>query len=158
MVVADAAPAALRKLLRLSWCIFRFLRRAWIATHINIHGAPWRVRCRLLDVERVAAYNFFMIRSFKDRDTAELAQVGTSRRWRSIESVARRKLNRMDAASRLEDLRDPPGNMLEPLKGNRRGQYSIRINDQFRICFVRKEDGAYDVEIVDYHRERKGRK
>ena len=99
-----------------------------------------------------------MIRSFKDRDTAELAQVGTSRRWRSIESVARRKLNRMDAASRLEDLRDPPENMLEPLKGNRRGQYSIRINDQFRICLVWKEDGAYDVEIVDYHRERKGRK
>ena len=103
-----------------------------------------------------------MIRSFKDRDTAELAQVGTSRRWRSIESVARRKLNRMDAASRLEDLRDPPGNMLEPLKGNRQGQYSIRINirieDQFRICFVWKEDGAYEVEIVDYHRERKGRK
>jgi proteic killer suppression protein len=98
-----------------------------------------------------------MIRSFKDRDTAELAQVGTSRRWRGIESVARRKLNRMDAAARLDDLREPPGNMLEPLKGTRRGQYSIRINDQFRICFVWKEDGAYDVEIVDYHHERKGR-
>jgi proteic killer suppression protein len=99
-----------------------------------------------------------MIRSFKDRDTAELAQVGTNRRWRSIESVARRKLNRMDAALLLEDLRDPPGNMLEPLKGNRQGQYSIRINDQFRICFVWREDGTYEVEIVDYHRERKGRK
>ena len=99
-----------------------------------------------------------MIRSFKDRDTAELAQAGTNRRWRGIETVARRKLNRMDAATRLDDLREPPGNMLEPLKGERRGQYSIRINDQFRICFVWKEDGAYDVEIVDYHRERKGRK
>ena len=99
-----------------------------------------------------------MIRSFKDHDTAELAQLGTNRRWRGIESVARRKLNRMDAATRLDDLREPPGNMLEPLKGGRHGQYSIRINDQFRICFVWKEDGAYDVEFVDYHRERKGRK
>jgi proteic killer suppression protein len=99
-----------------------------------------------------------MIRSFKVHDTAELAQLGTSRRWRSIESVARRKLNRMDAATRLDDLREPHGNMLEPLKGNRRGQHSIHINDQFRICFVWKEDGAYDVEIVDYHRERKGKK
>jgi proteic killer suppression protein len=64
----------------------------------------------------------------------------------------------MDAATRLDDLREPPGNMLEPLRGKRQGQYSIRINDQFRICFVWKEDGAYDVEIVDYHRERKGGK
>ena len=111
----------------------------------------------LLDVERVAAYHLSMIRSFKDHDTAELAQLGTNRRWRGIESVARRKLNRMDAATRLDDLREPPGNMLEPLRGNRRGQHSIRINDQFRICFVWKEDGAYDVEIVDYHHERKGK-
>ena len=96
-----------------------------------------------------------MIRSFKDRDTAELAQFGTSRRLRALETVARRKLNRIDAATRVEDLREPPGNMLEPLRGTRRGQYSIRVNDQFRICFVWKEDGAYDVEIVDYHRERK---
>jgi proteic killer suppression protein len=99
-----------------------------------------------------------MIRSFKDRDTAELAQLGTGRRWRGIEAVARRKLNRMDAAARLDDLRYPPGNMLEPMKGSRSGQYSIRINDQYRICFVWKEDGAYDVEIVDYHSERKGKK
>jgi proteic killer suppression protein len=109
----------------------------------------------LLYVERGAAYHPFMIRSFKDPDTAELAQLGTNRRWRGIESVARRKLNRMDAATRLDDLREPPENMLEPLRRNRRGQYSIRINDQFRICFVWKEDGAYDVEIVGYHGERK---
>ena len=101
---------------------------------------------------------FFVIRSFKDHATAELAQLGATRRWRFIEAVARRKLNRMDVAMRLDDLREPPGNMLEPLKGRRQGQYSIRINDQFRICFVWKEDGAYDVEIVDYHRERKGKK
>lgn len=99
-----------------------------------------------------------MIRSFKDHDTAELAQVGTNRRWRGIESVARRKLNRMEAAMRLDDLREPPGHMLEPLKESRQGQYSIRINNQFRICFIWKEDGAYDVEIVDYHREWKGKK
>ena len=82
--------------------------------------------------------------------------MGVNRRWRGIESVARRKLNRMDAATRLDDLREPPGNMLEPLKGGRHGQYSIRINDQFRICFDWKEDGADDVEIVGYHGERKG--
>lgn len=111
-----------------------------------------------LDVQCLAAYSKCVIRTFKDHDTAELAQVGTNHRWRGIESVAKRKLNRMDAATRLDDLREPPGNMNEPLLGRRRGQYSIRINDQFRICFVWKEDGAYDVEIVDYHRERKGGK
>jgi proteic killer suppression protein len=99
-----------------------------------------------------------VIRSFKDHDTAELAQLGTTRLWRGIESVARRKLNRIEAAIRLDDLREPPANRLEPLKGKRQGQYSIRINDQFRICFVWKEDGAYDAEIVDYHRERKGKR
>jgi proteic killer suppression protein len=70
----------------------------------------------------------------------------------------RRKLNSMEAATLLDDLRSPPGNKLEQLKGKRQGQHSIRINDQFRICFVWKEDGPYDVEIVDYHRERKGRR
>ena len=92
-----------------------------------------------------------MIRSFKDHDTAELAQRGTNRRWRGIESVARRKLNRMDAAVRLDDLREPPGNMLEPLRGKRRGQHSIRINDQWRVCFRFEGGHAYDAEIVDYH-------
>jgi len=92
-----------------------------------------------------------VIRSFKDRDTALLAIAGTSRKWRNIEAVARRKLNRIEAATRLEDLREPPGNRLEILRSERAGQHSIRINDQFRICFVWKEDGAYDVEIVDYH-------
>ena len=115
-----------------------------------------KISASLLDVERRTLYDCFMIRSFKDRDTAELAQLGSNRRWRNIEAVARRKLNRMDAAIRLDDLRDPPGNMLEPLSGKRKGQYSIRINDQFRICFVWREDGAYDVEIVDYYGERKG--
>ena len=62
-----------------------------------------------------------------------------------------RKLLILDAAENLEDLRSPPGNRLEPLKRDRSGQYSIRINDQFRICFVWHDDNAYDVEIVDYH-------
>lgn len=95
-----------------------------------------------------------VIRTFKDSDTAELAQLGTNRRWRSIEHVALRKLDRLEAALTLNDLREPPGNRLEPLQGRRRGQHSIRINNQFRICFTWKEDGAYDVEIVDYHNGR----
>ncbi|MGA2438966.1 MAG: type II toxin-antitoxin system RelE/ParE family toxin [Acidobacteriaceae bacterium] len=66
-------------------------------------------------------------------------------------SIALRKLDQLEAAARLDDLRVPPGNRLESLRGNRRGQHSIRINDQWRICFVWKEDGAHDVEIVDYH-------
>lgn len=99
-----------------------------------------------------------MIRSFKDNDTAELAQLGTNSRWRSIQSIARRKLDRIEAATELRDLREPPGNKLEPLIGRRAGQHSIRINDQFRICFVWEEDGAYDVEVVDYHNERKGKR
>jgi toxin HigB-1 len=73
------------------------------------------------------------------------------RRLRAIAKVAVRKLDMLDAATRLEDLRSPPGNRLEALKGKRTGQHSIRINDQWRICFV-WNDGAEDVEIVDYHR------
>ena len=70
--------------------------------------------------------------------------------WRRFESVAARKLDMLDATHALADLRSPPGNRLEALKGDRRGQHSIRINDQWRICFV-WSDGAEDVEIVDYH-------
>ena len=70
---------------------------------------------------------------------------------RAIEKAARRKIEMVNAAKTLEDLYAVPGNRLEPLKGDRKGQYSIRINDQFRVCFVWREDGAHDVEIVDYH-------
>lgn len=120
------------------------------------HGCPCRRyhrRQRLTPcVVRFAYYILrIVIRTFKDSDTAELAQLGTNRRWRSIEHVALRKLDRLEAAVTPNDLREPPGNRLEPLQGRRRGQYSIRINSQFRICFTWKEDGAYDVEIVDYH-------
>lgn len=74
-----------------------------------------------------------------------------SRRFQSVERIARRKLVQIDNASELRDLSALPGNRLETLKGDRNGQYSIRINDQFRICFVWSEGDAFDVEIVDYH-------
>lgn len=92
-----------------------------------------------------------MIQSFKCRDTESLFQGGHPRRFRAFERVAVRKLTQLDAARTLEFLRSPPGNRLEALKGNRRGQYSIRINDQYRICFVWADSGPAHVEIVDYH-------
>jgi toxin HigB-1 len=92
-----------------------------------------------------------MIQSFKDDETKELFQTGISRRWTGIQAVARRKLDQIEASGHLNDLRVPPGNRLETLKGNRAGQHSIRINDQFRICFIWKPDGAHEVEVSDYH-------
>jgi proteic killer suppression protein len=92
-----------------------------------------------------------VIRSFRDRDTERLFRRESVRRFRAFESVARRKLEMLDAAHRLEDLRVPPGNRLEALVGDRKGQHSIRINDQWRICFTWREGGAESVEIVDYH-------
>jgi proteic killer suppression protein len=93
-----------------------------------------------------------MIQSFKDGDTAELFQARKTRRWRSIRAVALRKLDMLNSATVLSDMRIPPGNSLEALSGDRKGQHSIRMNDQFRICFVWKTDGAHAVEIVDPHR------
>jgi toxin HigB-1 len=92
-----------------------------------------------------------VIQSFKDDKTAELFLKGKSRRWPSIASVAARKLDMIHTAAALSDLRVPPGNRLEALSGDRRGQHSIRINEQYRICFVWREDGAHNVEITDYH-------
>ncbi|HEX7359516.1 MAG TPA: type II toxin-antitoxin system RelE/ParE family toxin [Bryobacteraceae bacterium] len=92
-----------------------------------------------------------MIVSFRDPDTQTLFETGKNRRWAAIGKVAIRKLDQMEASSGLNDLKTPPGNRLEALTGNRAGQHSIRINDQYRICFVWKADGAHDVEIVDYH-------
>ena len=92
-----------------------------------------------------------MIKSFKCVDTEALSKGIRMRRFVSIEAIARRKLRQLDIAAQLGDLRVPPGNRLEPLKGDRVGQYSIRINDQWRICFRWTEAGAEDVEIVDYH-------
>ena len=93
-----------------------------------------------------------MIRSFGDKDTALLFQLESPRRLPvTILRPALRKLAILDAAVTLMDLTVPPGNRLEKLSGNRVGQYSIRINDQWRICFVWFENDAFDVEIVDYH-------
>jgi len=84
-------------------------------------------------------------------ETAALAKGMRVLRFVNIESVARRKLRQLEISGRLDDLRIPPGNRLEALKGNRAGQYSIRINDQWRICFRWTSAGAEKVEIVDYH-------
>ncbi|MHB8512059.1 MAG: type II toxin-antitoxin system RelE/ParE family toxin [Actinomycetota bacterium] len=93
-----------------------------------------------------------MIQSFRDRDTARLFQREQVRRFGpEVHKAALRKLRMLDAAVRLDDLRVPPGNRLERLQGNRSGLYSIRINDQWRICFRWREENAHDVEIVDYH-------
>ncbi|HXU32293.1 MAG TPA: type II toxin-antitoxin system RelE/ParE family toxin [Thermoanaerobaculia bacterium] len=92
-----------------------------------------------------------MIVSFKCSETEALAAGRRVRRFGGIESVARRKLRQLQIAGLLEDLRIPPGNRLEALKGDRSGQYSIRVNDQFRVCFRWTAAGAEDVEIVDYH-------
>ncbi|MEW6488725.1 MAG: type II toxin-antitoxin system RelE/ParE family toxin [Thermodesulfobacteriota bacterium] len=92
-----------------------------------------------------------MIRSFRCGDTRRLFETGESRRFSSIGNVATRKLAQLDAAQTLEFLRAPPGNRLEALKGDRDGQYSIRVNDQYRLCFRWTEAGPEDVEIVDYH-------
>ena len=92
-----------------------------------------------------------MIRSFKCPDTQALAGGDRVKRFVNIEAVARRKLRQLEIAGRLDDLRIPPGNRLEALVGDRAGQHSIRVNDQYRICFKWSNGGAEDVEIVDYH-------
>jgi proteic killer suppression protein len=92
-----------------------------------------------------------MIISFKSSETKTLADGYRVRRFVSIAAVARRKLRQLEIAGRLNDLRVPPGNRLETLQGERSGQFSIRINDQWRICFRWTEAGPADVEIVDYH-------
>ena len=91
------------------------------------------------------------IKSFKCKDTESLFTRQSIKRFKSIESVARRKLEQLDWAGVLDDLRIPPGNRLEALKRDRAGQHSIRINDQFRVFFVWTSEGPQDVEIVDYH-------
>jgi len=92
-----------------------------------------------------------MIRSFADSDTKKLFNDIFVRRFQVIERVARRKLVQIDQATKLRDLSALPGNMLESLKGDRKGQHSVRVNDRFRVCFVWAEGDAFQVEIVDYH-------
>jgi len=94
-----------------------------------------------------------VIKSFADEETRRLWETGKSARWppANLRNVAKRKLQLLDAAVSLEELRLPPHNKLHPLTGNRQGQHAIRINDQFRICFVWRDGDVYDVEITDYH-------
>jgi proteic killer suppression protein len=93
-----------------------------------------------------------MVKGFRCADTQALFETGKSKRFSNVAKVATRTLAQLDAANTLEFLRSPPGNRLEALAGDRKGQYSIRVNDQFRICFRWTAEGPTDVEIVDYHR------
>ena len=92
-----------------------------------------------------------MIRSFHCEDTQALFETGKCKKFSGIANIAVRKLAQLDAAQTLEFLRAPPGKRLEALKGKRKGQYSIRVNDQFRVCFEWTNGGPDNVEIVDYH-------
>ena len=92
-----------------------------------------------------------MIKSFRSKETERLHRRERVPRFRNIERIALRKLRQLDAAAELRDLASPPGTRLEALRGNRKGQHSIRINDQWRICFEWIEGEAFNVEIVDYH-------
>lgn len=117
---------------------------------------PSSSRCRLhgkrLDFRiSICEISSRMIRSFRCKDTERLADGYRVRRFVAIERVAQRKLAQLDAAATLDFLRVPPGNRLEALRGDRRGTYSIRINDQWRLCFRFEDGDAWDAEIVDYH-------
>jgi proteic killer suppression protein len=92
-----------------------------------------------------------MIRSFADVGTQEVFLTGSSRKFAKISRIAARKLQAVDFSSAVEDLREPPGNRLEKLKGDRDGQWSIRVNDRYRVCFRWDGKDAWELEIVDYH-------
>lgn len=92
-----------------------------------------------------------MIQSFADKDTEKLAKLERVPKFQTFERIALRKIAQLNVAETLDDLRVPPGNRLELLKGKRSGQYSIRINDQYRVCFKWGDRGPYEVEICDYH-------
>ena len=111
----------------------------------------WDV-CKEQSARNALRYNVLVIRSFHDKETERIWAGEASRRWdAAIQSVARRKLRMLNNAAGLRDLLVPPANRLEALNGDRKGQHSIRVNDQFRLCFVWAPDGAHDVKIVDYH-------
>lgn len=93
-----------------------------------------------------------MIKTYADKDTEKIAQGKRVRAWAGpVDRQIQRKLTFLNAAVELKDLRSPPGNMLEALQGDRQGQYSIRVNGQYRVCFRWENGDAYDVEVTDYH-------
>jgi proteic killer suppression protein len=104
-----------------------------------------------LDVITAVRYYIHMILSFADKDTEKLARLERVSRFVLFERMSLRKLTQLDVAEKLDDLRVPPGNRLEQLKGDRIGQHSIRVNDQYRICFFWTDQGPMDVVICDYH-------
>jgi toxin HigB-1 len=105
----------------------------------------------ILDIVRDTYYILMMIKGYKDAAVEVLYETGVAApKWRAFSRVAIRKVTQLDAAMTLDDLRAPPANRLEKLRGDRKGQWSIRINDQWRVCF-KWDDAPYDVEIVDYH-------
>ena len=99
----------------------------------------------------MAIYTAYMIKSFHCKQTKAVFNGDRSKRLGPIKRIAERKLQMLDSAATLDFLRSPPANRLETLHGNRKGQHSIRVNDQFRLCFIWKNGHAYQVEIVDYH-------
>jgi proteic killer suppression protein len=105
----------------------------------------------LLDIVCTAYYAGQVIRRFRCSETEKVFRGGRSRKFGNLANMIERKLNLLDAANDLTDLRLLPGNRLEALKGDRAGQHSIRVNDRWRVCFVWKDGNAYDVEVVDYH-------
>lgn len=106
----------------------------------------------MLDITPVMSDITAMIESFRDKRTAAVFQGKLPKGFPSdAANVARRKLRMLDASVRLDDLRVPPGNRLEALSGSRKGQHSIRVNDQWRVCFVWRDGGAHNVEVCDYH-------
>ena len=122
--------------------------------HDHERGLGDRVAQALLQafaVNHASRYYGSVIKTFKCLDTEALSKGRRVKRFVNIESIAQRKLRQLQIAGRLEDLRVPPGNRLEALKGDRVGQHSIRVSDQYRICFRWTAAGAEDVEIVDYH-------
>ena len=124
--------------------------------HIERINGGYRVKHRYNMNTRYPCYHGFVIRSFRDSGTRDIFDGGNSgpaRRAcpRKLWNVATRKLDQLDSVVSLEELRIPPGNRLEALSGNREGQFSIRINQRYRICFSWTESGPEEVEIVDYH-------
>jgi len=113
--------------------------------------SPAKLLIVTLDINHAKHYYACVIKTFKCKDTQALSNGERVKRFASIAAIARRKLRQLEIAAQLDDLRVPPGNRLEALKGDRIGPHSIRVNDQFRVCFRWADAGAEDVEIVDYH-------